>query len=126
MKNKIKELRLQNNLTQEYMADALCISQNAYSLIENNKTRLVDVERIKIIADKLNVSPFELGLFEEIGISAAFNKIGKNDKYNYIQSINTANIELTNFFKDQLFIKDNQIERLNQQIEKLISQVIKD
>ena len=37
--NKIKELRKKNNLTQEQMAEALHISQNAYSLIETGKTR---------------------------------------------------------------------------------------
>lgn len=53
---KIKELRLKNNLTQNEMAEALHISQNAYSLIENGKTRLIDIERIDIIAYKLKVN----------------------------------------------------------------------
>ena len=51
--SKIKELRLKKQLTQDEIAESLHISQNAYSLIENGKTRLVDEERIKIIAEKL-------------------------------------------------------------------------
>ena len=55
--SKIKELRLKKQLTQDEIAESLHISQNAYSLIENGKTRLVDEERIKIIAEKLKVTP---------------------------------------------------------------------
>jgi transcriptional regulator with XRE-family HTH domain len=65
-KNKLKLLRLNSKLTQDEMAEALYISQNAYSLIECGKTRLVDTERIKVIAKKLAVNPMELGLFDEL------------------------------------------------------------
>ncbi len=57
---KIKQLRLQNNFTQEEMAEAIFCSQNTYSLIENGKTMLIDVERIKQIAKKLRVKPQQL------------------------------------------------------------------
>lgn len=64
---KIKELRLKNNFTQEQMAEELHISQNAYSLIENGKTKLMNAERIEIIAKKFNVNPLDLGLFDGLG-----------------------------------------------------------
>jgi transcriptional regulator with XRE-family HTH domain len=42
----IKELRLKNNLTQNQVAEALHISQNAYCLIEGGKTRLLPKSKI--------------------------------------------------------------------------------
>jgi len=74
----IKNLRLQKNLTQEQMAEALNISQNAFSLIETGKTRLIDEERINIICQRLEVSAFELGLFNGLRFIHNFNKKGKN------------------------------------------------
>lgn len=67
-KNKLKILRLKNKFTQDEMAEALYISQNAYSLIECGKTRLIDIERIKMIAEKFDVHPWKLGLFDELGL----------------------------------------------------------
>ena len=63
---KIKQLRLQNNFTQEEMAASIFCSQNTYSLIESGKTILVDVERIVNLEKKLKVSPERLleGIFE--------------------------------------------------------------
>jgi len=52
----IKNARLYRNYSQDYLAQKLNISQNAYSKIELGYTR-VTVERLFIIADVLNVDP---------------------------------------------------------------------
>lgn len=55
----IRNLRKELGYTQQMMADHLHISQNAYSFIENGRTRL-DVERLQKIAQKLNVEVMDL------------------------------------------------------------------
>lgn len=46
---KIRKIRERNNLTQEYVADQLDISQNAYSKIENDQTQLTIDRLLKLI-----------------------------------------------------------------------------
>ncbi len=50
---KIRRLRELQNLTQQYLADQLGISQRAYSKIENGQTSL-SVERLYTLATILN------------------------------------------------------------------------
>lgn len=50
---KIRRLRELQNLTQQYLADQLSISQRAYSKIENGQTQL-SVERLNRIAGILH------------------------------------------------------------------------
>lgn len=101
--NFIKTLRLNHTLTQNEMAEVLHISQNAYSLIESGKTRLIDLERIKIMAEKFNLSSQKLieGLTGVVVIDE----------------------EESLFIKElihQLDTKDKRIEKLLSQNEKLI------
>lgn len=110
--NKIKELRKKYNLSQEQMAEALHISQNAYSLIETGKTRLVDEERINIITQQLGVSALELGLFDGLGITENFNDKVESGYFSYIENLNANNKELTHSILEQLEIKDQRIEQL--------------
>jgi transcriptional regulator with XRE-family HTH domain len=56
---KIRQLRKQLGYTQQGMARHLCISQNAYSLIERGQTR-IDIERLLKISRVLKISINEL------------------------------------------------------------------
>jgi len=56
---KIRQLRKDLGLSQVTMARQLCISQNAYSLIERGVTRL-DIERLAQISGILQVTLDEL------------------------------------------------------------------
>lgn len=56
---KIRQLRKELGFTQKAMACQLCISQNAYSLIERGRTR-IDIERLVQIGKLLNISATEL------------------------------------------------------------------
>lgn len=56
MMNKLKEIRLKNNFTQEYIAAELGITQKAYSKIETDKTRLTH-DKIQKMAKLYKVSP---------------------------------------------------------------------
>lgn len=56
---KLRLLREYRNYSQEYIAEKLGITQNAYSRIENNQTRLT-AERLEKLAYILEISPLEL------------------------------------------------------------------
>ncbi|HEY4336698.1 MAG TPA: helix-turn-helix transcriptional regulator [Puia sp.] len=56
---KLRLLREYRNYSQEYIAEKLGITQNAYSRIENNQTRLT-AERLEKLATILSISLMEL------------------------------------------------------------------
>lgn len=119
---KMKELRVKNNFTQEQMADALHISQNAYSLIESGKTKLVDIERINIISEKLGASALELGLFDGLNITQHFNDKVETGYIGHIENL-YSNKDFLQLFKDELHLKNKQIEEMAEQVRLLISKM---
>lgn len=69
--HKIKKIRELRNYTQEYMADQLKISQEGYSKIEANRTK-VSLERVEQIAKILKIDFFDLVSFDE---KVVFNNV---------------------------------------------------
>lgn len=65
--NKIRKIRELRNLTQEYIAYQLDISQAAYHKIESDKTNIT-LNRLEEIAVILEVSVIEIITFEEYEI----------------------------------------------------------
>jgi transcriptional regulator with XRE-family HTH domain len=51
----IRQVRLNKNYSQDYLADKLNISQNAYNKIECGDTKVVPFETIKAIAEILEI-----------------------------------------------------------------------
>lgn len=78
--NKLKTMREYRNYTQEYMACSLGISQNAYSRIELNKSKL-DTEMANKIADILKVPLVDL-ISKENPVITFNNNIDKGYIYN--------------------------------------------
>lgn len=62
--HKIKKVRELRNFTQEYMATQLSLSQEGYSKIEADKTK-VSLERIEQIAQILQIDLFDLLNFDD-------------------------------------------------------------
>ena len=56
MINKLKEIRLKKNYTQEYIASELGITQKAYSKLENGQTCLSQ-DNIIMLVKMYNISP---------------------------------------------------------------------
>jgi transcriptional regulator with XRE-family HTH domain len=56
----LKNLRIKNGLTQNELAFKLHMSQNSYSLLESGKTRLIDLDKIALLGNALNIDRFEL------------------------------------------------------------------
>ena len=61
---KVKRIRELRNYSQEYMAEKLGISQEAYSRLETGKTKL-DLQRMNNIASILEIDPIILLSFDE-------------------------------------------------------------
>lgn len=59
MLTKLKDIRLKNNFTQEYIAFELGITQKAYSKLENGKT-CISLNRILQLAKIFKIEPSSL------------------------------------------------------------------
>lgn len=106
---RIKRLREFRNFTQQYLADKLEISQNAYSKIENGSTKLT-IERLEQIARLLDV-PVDTVLSEKSVFNFENNTISKF----------YAHIE--NLHEEKEGILQQQIEFLQKQNEQLIKTI---
>lgn len=105
---KIRKIREYRDYTQQYMADSLELSQNAYCKIENGTTKLT-IDRLETIATILDV-PLESLLSSE---KQTFN-IEKNERiYGHIENLYEANKELL----------EKQITLLQQQNEYLLKTI---
>ena len=109
---KIRYIRENKKITQDYIANKLGISQTAYSKIETNQTQLT-IERLKEIAELLEVSETELISGSPIN---QFNveKIEKNFAY-----INTFMETQKDVYDKLIDAKDAQIQQLKDTIELL-------
>ena len=77
--NKIKNIRELKNLTQEYMAERLDISQSAYSKLEKGDIK-VSQEKLSQIADILEVKPEDISSFDSQKYFNSFNNVkGSNN-----------------------------------------------
>ncbi|MCZ2299498.1 MAG: helix-turn-helix transcriptional regulator [Chitinophagales bacterium] len=101
--NKIKIIREIKNYTQEFMASELNISQNAYSRIELNKTKLTTALAEKI-ADILEVSLADLLSKDNPIITFSNNTIDKNFGY------------INNHYESQKELYENTITLLQKEL----------
>lgn len=109
----IKSLRERKNLTQEFVANELGISQNTYSNIESGAVKLT-IERLIEISKVLGVSAEELIANE----AQTFNFHNSNIEkfYGYIENLQEENKELTQttikLLSDQITYLQKENERL--------------
>jgi len=109
---KIKQIREHKQYSQEYVATKLGISQNAYSRIESNQTKLT-TERLKQIAEILDVEQIDLLNTDPIVFNFTNNKIAKG--YSNVSTIyeeNEAHKSHIDSLRHELSIKNEQIQQL--------------
>ncbi len=110
---KIKKIREYNNLTQEYMASQMDISQPAYAQLENGSSK-ISSQRLKQISKILNVDPKNLESCEEITLNIHNNTLNYNSSI--IKELNSKQNEL---YERLLAEKNKVIERLENELKKL-------
>lgn len=128
IQNKIRLLRHQNDLTQEQLAERLHITPQAYSRIEQGKTKL-SIERIQKLADIFNVDITDLILNDnDKGVFLLINEncnhqngsnqiICNNDNQLVLEN---ETLRLTVAHKDEIIAHlKNEITMLKQMIELL-------
>ncbi len=107
---RIKRIREFRNFTQQYLADKLDISQNAYSKIENGTTKLT-IDRLEQLAKLLDVPVESILSSEKQVLNVENNTIHKF--YAHIENLHEENKE----------ILQKQVEFLQQQNDKLVKTI---
>jgi transcriptional regulator with XRE-family HTH domain len=110
----IKSIRERKNLTQEFMAQELGISQNSYSNLENGGVKLT-IERLMEISKVLGVSAEELITNE----AQTFNFHNSNIEkfYGFIETLHEDNKEL---IQTTIKVLSDQVEYLQRENQRLI------
>ncbi len=110
--DKIRVLREAQKITQEDLAEKLCMSASGYSKIERGETQL-SIGRLQQIADILSVSVFELmpnggGIIQTLNgayhFNGTFNQYGDNEK----QNVEKLEVQI-NYLKQIIEQKDKEI-----------------
>ncbi|MGC4129245.1 MAG: helix-turn-helix transcriptional regulator [Bergeyella sp.] len=115
--NKIKNIRELKNLTQEYVAEKLDISQAAYSRLENGETK-ISKEKLLQIAEVLEVKPEDIKAFDS---QKYFNSVGNvegDNNYNGIY-INENDTELIKkLYEDKIELLEEIMKQQKKELEK--------
>jgi possible transcriptional regulator len=114
----IRELREQNNWTQEQMADKLGITRNGYAKIERGES-MPNLERLNDIATLFGVQVTEL--LDNKNFICQISENYSNNYYNSDQSLvsEIEKLKLALSYKDELLIqKDKEIELLRRLLDK--------
>lgn len=109
--HKIRAAREFKEMSQEYLANKLGISQPALSKIENNETKL-DFEKIEQIASILGVEVDDMLNFDKANV---FNNCNQSGTFSGVNnSFTFTGEELRNVYDKLLEEKDKRIQLLEQ------------
>jgi transcriptional regulator with XRE-family HTH domain len=114
---RIKRIREYKNFTQQYMADKLELSPNAYYKIENGATKLT-TDRLEEIAAILDIPTESILSSEKQVFNLENNNIEKF--YGYIENLHEENKEI---FQQQVEFFQQQNEKLLKAIEALTNKL---
>ncbi|MCQ4141620.1 helix-turn-helix domain-containing protein [Chryseobacterium sp. EO14] len=114
--NKIKNIRELKNLTQEYVAEKLDISQAAYSKIER-ETKISD-EKLAQIADALEVKPEDILAFDS---QKYFNNVGNVEgdfSGSIIVGIGIEELGMKKLYEDKILLLEELMKQKDKELEK--------
>jgi transcriptional regulator with XRE-family HTH domain len=117
--NKIRIIRLNRGLNQETVARELGITQNAYSKIETNQSKISD-ETIEKLANLFGVSSEDIKSPEPVIVN--FHNSPQSNGVNNGE-IRHYNEQLLLQLTQQLLVKDKQIEELMTQTRLLMAEL---
>jgi transcriptional regulator with XRE-family HTH domain len=115
--NKIRMIRDLRGYSQAFVAGKLNIDQTAYSRMENNKTKL-DADRIELLAEVLGVSMVDILSLEPTIVNFGPNHTCTQDP----GQIENCRACQKDFFERIIKGKNEEIERLEKIVEKLMKQ----
>ena len=113
--NKIKNIRELKNLTQEYMAERLDISQSAYSKLEKGDIK-VSQEKLSQIADILEVNPEDISSFDSQKYFNSFNNVKGSNNGSII--IGTDEELIKGLYEDKILLLEKLLEKTEKELYK--------
>ena len=113
---KIKKLRELKNLTQDYMANQLGLTQSAYSKMENGEVD-IPYSRIEDIAKIFTLKPEDIITFNE---NTIFNLYNNQTATGYV--INHNYDAEKKLYEDQIANYKEQVEYLKNMVNQLMNQ----
>lgn len=116
IENKIRNIRELKNLTQEYMADKLGISQAAYSKIENGATK-VSYEKLQDIAKIMDVKVEDIQSFETEKYFNSFNNLKGNN--NGVVTI-AFDEDIKKLYEDKIVLLEKLLSKTEQELNKYV------
>lgn len=116
IENKIRNIRELKNLTQEYMADKLGISQAAYSKIENGNTK-VSYDKLQDIAKIMGVKVEDIQSFDTQKYFNSFNNLKGNN--NGVVNINFDE-DIKKLYEDKITLLEKLLAKTEQELNKYV------
>lgn len=114
---KIKNIRELKNLTQEYMAEKLDISQAAYCKLEKGSTK-ISQEKLDKIAEVLEVNPNDITDFDNKKVLNNINNVKGNNSGNI--NYNDQDIHLIRqLYEDKITLLEKIVEKQEEEIKNL-------
>lgn len=114
---KIKGIRELKNLTQEYMAEQLDISQAAYSKLEKGTTK-ISQDKLNKIAEVLEVNPEDITDFDNKRVLNSINNVKGNNSGNINYNDQDANI-IRKLYEDKIGLLEKLLSKAEEEIERL-------
>jgi len=114
----IRKVRELKNLTQEYLADKLGLSQNAYSKLERDETEMT-LNRLMQLSEVLETNFLDL-----IGFDADklfFNQTSHDSSNGIIFTQKIENLKLEKYYDSRIESLEKEIERLHRLLEKALT-----
>lgn len=113
--HKIKNIRELKNLTQEFVAEKLDISQSAYSKIER-ETKISD-EKLAQIAEILEVSTEDIKAFDSQKYFNSFNNVTGDKNGSFIIEIEDTEL-IKKLYEDKIVLLEELLKQKNKELEK--------
>jgi|SRR5690606_264866 len=117
IENKIRNIRELKNLTQEFMAEKLGISQAAYSKIENGATK-VSFEKLQDIAKIMGVKVEDIQSFETDKYFHSFNNIKESNIDSVI--VNSMDETIKKLYEDKIVLLEKLLAKTEQDLNKYV------
>ena len=115
--NNIKNIRELKNLTQEFVAEKLDISQSAYSRLEKGEIK-ISKEKLVQIAEVLEVKPEDIKEFDS---QKYFNSVGNVDgdfSGSIIVGIGIEELGMKKLFEDKIALMEELMKKKDKELEK--------
>lgn len=117
---KIKGIRELKNLTQEYMAEQLDISQAAYSKLEKGTTK-ISQDKLNKIAEVLEVNPEDITDFDNKKVLNSINNVKGNNSGNINYNDQDISI-IRKLYEDKIALLEKLLSKAEEEIERLKNQ----